>query len=118
MDSKDDKKDNKRRIDELLNISNKYVRTQRHLEQNSEIARDDQLDHAFEIQNDREEKMENLKNIIANDVHDDQITNLKKRIEYSDGYIEHNKDNMDSETLNNAKEKQKHRKEQLENLEE
>lgn len=43
---------------------------------------------------------------------------MKKRIEYSDGYIEHNKDEMDTETLENAKKKQENRKEQLENLEE
>ncbi|NLN48461.1 MAG: hypothetical protein GX154_05115, partial [Clostridiales bacterium] len=99
---------------------NRYVRTQRHLEQNSDIASDDQLDHASEIQNDREDRIDNLRNKIVNDVHDpgNQITNLKKRIEYSDGYIEHNKDDMDPETLENAKEKQKHRKEQLENLKE
>ena len=84
MDNKNDiKRDNKRRIDELLNINNRYVRTKRHLEQNSEIASDDQLDHAVKIQDDREERMENLKNLILNDGHgqDNQITNLKKRIE-------------------------------------
>ncbi len=122
MDNKNDKQNakrgNKRRIDELLNISNRFVRTKRHLEQNSEIASDDQLDHAVKIQDDREERMENLKNLIVNDGHgqDNQITNLKKRIQYSDGYIEHNEDDMDAETLENAKIKQEHRKEQLENL--
>lgn len=50
-DSREDlKKTNERRIEELLNINNRYVRTKRHLKQNSNIATLDQLEHAFEIQ--------------------------------------------------------------------
>jgi len=112
------KKTNERRIEELLNINNKYVRTQRHLEQHSDIASLDQLQHAFEIQKEREEKMENLKDLIVNGTQDreDNIKALEKRIAYTNGYLDHNCDKMDHVTLENAIEKQENRKEQLENL--
>lgn len=118
-DSREDAKQaNERRIEELLNINNRYVRTQRHLEQNEDIASPEQLQHASEIQNDREERMENLKNIIANDVQDPagNIESLEKRIEYTGGYLEHNSERMDQSSFENAIEKQEHRKEQLENF--
>lgn len=112
------KKANERRIEELLNINNRYVRTQRHLEQNSDIASLDQLEHAFEIQKDREERMENLKDLIVNGTQDreDNIEALEKRIAYTNGYLDHNSKNMDDATLENAIQKQENRKEQLENL--
>jgi hypothetical protein len=118
-DSREDlKKTNERRIEELLNINNRYVRTKRHLEQNSNIATLDQLEHAFEIQKDREERMENLKDLIVNGTQDreDNIEALEKRIAYTNGYLDHNSRRMDDATLENAIEKQENRKEQLENL--
>ncbi|SHJ16161.1 hypothetical protein [Lutispora thermophila] len=112
------KKTNERRIEELLNINNKYVRTQRHLEEHKDIASLDQLQHAFEVQKDREERMENLKDLIVNGAQDreDNIEALEKRIAYTNGYLDHNKDHMDDITLENAVQKQENRKEQLENL--
>jgi len=118
-DSREDlKKTNERRVEELLNINNKYVRTQRHLEEHSDIASPEQLQHAFEIQSDREERMENIKNLISDNTQSrtENIDALEKRIAYTGGYIDHNSENMDPESLENAKEKQAHRKEQLENL--
>jgi hypothetical protein len=106
---------NERRVEELLNINNRYVRTQRHLEENHDISSLDQLKHSFEIQKDREERMENLKNIIAYDKHDqtNDVEALEKRIEYTDHYLQHNSANMESGTLQNTNEKQEHRREQL-----
>lgn len=119
-DSREDlKKTNERRIEELLNINNKYVRTQRHLEQYKDIATLEQLEHAFEIQKDREERMENLKNLIANNdtqSREENIEALEKRITYTGGYIENNSSKMDQVSLENARKKQEHRKQQLENL--
>lgn len=111
---------NERRIEELLNINNRYVRTQRHLEENSNIASLKQLKHSFEIQNDREERMENLKNIIAYGRHDqvDEVQNLKKHIEYTDHYLQHHSAHMDLDLLQKTNEKQEHRKAQLRQLNE
>ncbi|NLM44055.1 MAG: hypothetical protein GX201_08605 [Clostridiales bacterium] len=118
-DSREDlKKTNERRIEELLNINNRYVRTQRHLEQNKDIASLDQLEHAFEIQKDREDRMENLKNLIVNGAQDreENIDALEKRITFAGGYLENNSSKMDQASLENARKKQEHRKQQLENL--
>ena len=106
---------NDRRIEALLKISNRYVRTQRHLEENSDIASLDQIKHSFKIQDEREARMENLKNIIAYGKHEqvDEVGNLKKNLEFTNHYIQHHKDHMDENTLQNSKTKQEHRKEQL-----
>ena len=106
---------NERRIEELLKISNRFVRTQRHLEENSDIARLDQIKHSFEIQGEREARMENLKNIIAYGKHEqvDEIQNLKRKLEFTEHYLQHHSAHMDDNTLQDTKEKQEHRKEQL-----
>jgi uncharacterized membrane protein YccC len=119
IDSKEELKNtNERRIEQLLKINNRYVRTERHLEENHHISRLDQLRHTFEIQNEREQQMENLKNIIAYDKHEgvNNAEALGKRIEYTEHYLQHNSTNMNPGTLQNTKEKQEHRKEQLKNM--
>ncbi|NLJ40528.1 MAG: hypothetical protein GX352_02800 [Clostridiales bacterium] len=110
---------NERRIDELMNINNRYVRTERHLEQHPEFSDPENLEHASNIQKEREDRMDNLKNIIAYGKHEeeDEVENLKRNIEYTDNYLEENADRMDEFTLNKAMEKQSHRREQLEFLE-
>lgn len=118
-DSREDlKKTNERRIEELLNINNKYVRTQRHLEQYKDIATLEQLEHAFEIQKEREERMEHIKDLIVNgsQSREENIDALEKRIAYTSGYLKNNSDYMDDVTLENTKEKQENRKQQLENM--
>ncbi|KUO77592.1 MAG: hypothetical protein APF77_03235 [Clostridia bacterium BRH_c25] len=106
---------NDRRIEELLKINNRYVRTQRHLEENSDIARLDQIKHSFEIQAEREARMENLKNIIAYGKHEDvdEVGNLKRNMEFTNHYLQHHAAHLDENTLENTKTKQEHRKEQL-----
>lgn len=116
IDSKEElKMANERRIEELLNINNRYVRTERHLEQHSDISNPDNLEHSEQIQQERLDRMDNLKNIIAYGEHeqDDQEENLRKRLEYTDGYLNHNANKMDKETLESTLDKQEHRKEQL-----
>lgn len=118
-DSKEElKMANERRIEELLNINNRYVRTERHLEQHSDIADPENVKHSEEIQQERLKQMENLKNIIAYGEHqqEDQVENLKRNLEYTDGYLNHNAHKMDKETLEKTLEKQEHRKEQLDFL--
>lgn len=119
IDSKEElKMANERRINELLNINNRYVRTERHLEQHSDIADPENIKHSEKLQNERLQQMENLKNIIAYGEHEqeDQVENLQRNLEYTDGYINHNADKMDKETLEKTLEKQEHRKEQLDFL--
>lgn len=111
------KKEQANRVDQLINLVEKHTRTERHLEQHSDISDPESLESAEEIQRKREEGIDNLKNIIAYGEHEnDEIENLKRNIKYTEGYLDHNKDHMDDETLENTIEKQKHRKEQLDSL--
>ena len=43
------------------------------------------------------------------------LENTEKRFIYTEGYLNHNADHMDREAFENAKRKQEHRKEQLDN---
>jgi len=119
VDSKEElKMANERRIEELLNINERYVRTERHLEQHSDIADPENIRHSEELQEERLKQMENLKNIIAYGKHEqeDQVESLKRNIEYTEGYLRQNADKMDRETLEKTLEKQEHRREQLDFL--
>ncbi|PKM93679.1 MAG: hypothetical protein CVU84_13930 [Firmicutes bacterium HGW-Firmicutes-1] len=111
--------ENQRRVDQLVNLIEKKTRTERHLEENSQISSPENIQHAKKIQDVRQEEIQNLKNIIVNGEHsnNDQEKNIKKNYKYTEGYIKHNADTMDETTLENANIKQEHRKEQLDFLE-
>ncbi|WMJ89736.1 hypothetical protein [Anaerocolumna sp. MB42-C2] len=110
--------ENERRVDHLINLVEKETRTERHLEQNSDISNPENIQHAKEVQQNREEEIDNLKNILVSGEHsnNNQVKNLEKRYEYTNGYLEHNKDHMDKEALKNTIEKQEHRKDQLNSM--
>lgn len=55
-----------RKLDELINIVEGHTRTERHLEQYSDIGNPKNVDHARKIQNQREEQIEELKSSIIN----------------------------------------------------
>jgi hypothetical protein len=109
--------ENERRVDHLVNLVEKSTRTERHLEEHSDIPKSrENMQHVKELQNERKEQIENLKNIIAygeNQSAKEQMKNTEKRLLYTEGYLNHNADHMDKETFKNTKEKQEHRKEQL-----
>lgn len=112
-------KENERRIDHLENLVEKETRTQRHLENTKDIPSSKQnMEHVYEIQQERQEEIDHLKNIIVHGEHSNhnQLENLEKRYNYTEGYLSHNADRMSQDTLENAKEKQKHRKEQMDQL--
>lgn len=107
-----------KRLDQLENLIEKHTRTERHLEQHSDIASPEAIAHADEIQNEREQEIDNLKNVIAHGKHVnvDETANLQRNYEFTKGYLDENSDRMDNETLQRTKEKQEHRKDQLNNL--
>ena len=115
----DDKKElkaaNERRMRELLNINNRYLRTKRHLEEFADIMDFDRLEHVSRIQKEREHRMENLKDIIVHGKHKDldQVKNIKRNLEFTENYLQRNAFRMDKDTLEKTLEKQAHRKEQL-----
>lgn len=111
--------ENERRVDHLVNLVEKQTRTERHLEEHSEISSPDNIENAKKIQETRQEEIDHLKNIIVNGEHsnNDQLKNVKKNFKYTEGYLDHNYDHMDPDTLDKTKEKQEHRKEQMDFLE-
>lgn len=115
----DNSSENERRLDHLVNLVERQTRTERHLEESSDISSPENIQHAKEIQGVRQKEIDNIKNIIVNREHsnNDQEKNVKKRYKYTEGYIKHNEDTMDETTLENTKIKQEHRKEQIDSLE-
>lgn len=111
--------ENERRVDHLVNIVEKQTRTERHLEENSDISSSpENIEHVLELQQDRQKEIENLKNILAHgdNSNRNQIENTEKRFVYTEGYLNHNADHMDKEAFKNAMERQRHRKEELDSM--
>lgn len=117
----EEQRENVRRVDQLINLVENKTRTERHLEQHSDIGDPDRLDHAHEVQRDRENQIEDIKNAIVygdntkNDT-EDQLQSLQKNYTFSQGYIDHNAKHMDTKALQNLQKKQEHRKEQMDIL--
>jgi hypothetical protein len=108
--------ENERRINHLVNLVERCTRTESHLEEHSDISSSENIEHAKQVQRERKDQIENLKNIIAygdNNSKEKHMKNTEKRFLYAEGYLNNNAHRMDNETFKNAKEKQEHRKEQL-----
>ena len=111
--------ENERRVEHLCNLIEKKTRTERHLEEHSDISSSPRnIDHAKELQREREQEIENLKDILAHgeNAKNRQYENTEKRFLYAEGYLNHNAERMDDKSFKNAKERQEHRKEQLDNM--
>ena len=113
-----DKKE--RQLDNLTNLVENHTRTKRHLEQYSEIGDPYFKEKAREKQAKREENMNKLKQEILdedeNQTIEEQIENLHDNYEAAQKYIEVNQETMSSQDLQNLRERQQHREEQLNNL--
>ncbi len=108
--------DNERRIEHMASLIEKQVRTERHLEQHSDIAHSpENIEHARQLQRDRQSEIDLLKNKIINgeNFSNNYRQNTEKRFLFTEGYLNHNADHMDKEAFRNAKAKQERRKEQL-----
>jgi len=112
------KEANARRIDQLIDVVEKHTRTERHLEQNLGMSNIKDVKHTLKVQEDREHEIENLKNIIAYGKHDDddEMKNLTRNYTFTDNYLDHYENRMDTATLENTREKQENRKIQIESL--
>lgn len=106
------------RLNELENVVEKYTRTERHLEEHSDISNDSSIHSAEEKQRNREDEIKSLKDkiIYGDSVPTNEKENLKKNIQYGEGYIKHNADNMNKSDLENLKDKQENRKDTLNTL--
>lgn len=106
------------RLDELITTVENYTRTERHLEQYSEIGDPKGKAHARDIQAARKAEIQHLKNtIIYGDTYDDHpLENLRENIEDTKEYVDHFGSKMDDQTLKNIKEKQENREEAYDQL--
>ena len=119
MENFDNNKKKDRQLDNLINLV-ENTRTERYLELYSHIGNQNNKKHAKEIQEIREEQIEDLRDKLNGNAdiqtREEQIENLERRYELTEGYIENNKENMSDETLRNLEEKQEKRRIQLDNL--
>lgn len=121
MDGKRDDRglEKERRVEHLVNLVERKTRTERHLEEHSDISSSpENVEHARKINEERDNEIENLKNILAHgeNYNNSHKENTEKRLRYTEGYLNHNAEHMDDKSFNNAKQKQEHRKEQLDQM--
>lgn len=110
--------DAENRINEMLNVAERFTRTERHLEQHSDISKPEQIDHAREIQAQRIQDINNLKDkiIYGDGGPTNEVTNIEKNIVYGEGYLSHNSDHMNPEDRKNLEENIRNRKDKKEEL--
>lgn len=110
--------DAENRINEMLNVAERFTRTERHLEQHSDISKPEQIDHAREIQVQRIEDINNLKDkiIYGDGGPTNEVTNIDKNIVYGEGYLAHNGNHMNPEDRKNLEENIRNRKDKKEEL--
>lgn len=110
-----DKKE--QQIENLENLVENHTRTERHLEQYSEIGDKDNKENARNIQKIREEEISNLESKLKDEDKytspEEQLKNLKENYYNTQNYIDNNRDSIDEQMLNNLLEKQQHREEQI-----
>jgi len=120
MENFNDSNKKDRQIDNLIGLVENHTRTQRHLEQYSQIGDKKNKEHARKIQDIREEEINHLRNKLNgnDDIQgtEEQIENLQEKYENTQGYIKNNKDNMNQQMLQNLESKQEKRRIQLDNL--
>ena len=120
MENFDENRKKDRQIDNLINLVENHTRTKRHLEQYSHIGNKENKEYARKIQEIRKEQIEDLRDKLngTGDIQtrEEQIENLERRYELTQGHIENNKEDMNNEMLQKLEEKQEKRRIQLENL--
>lgn len=114
-------KDNKeRQLEDLINTVERHTRTERHLEQYSNIGDQYYKDEARKKQSVREKQIVDLKdNIIGNKdklTNKEQFENLVDNYESAEGYLRNNFENMDEEQFTNMEKKQANRRTQMQNI--
>jgi len=108
---------NKRRFIHLRNILENYTRTQRHLEEYSQLLPYEKIQQVIQKQRKREEQINNIQKAILKE-HDKEaeVRNLVKNYLYTEGYLQYYKEKLPKHILNNILKRQHYRKTQLENL--
>ena len=110
---------NEHRLDQLVDTVENYTRTERHLEQYSNIGDPKNKAHARDIQADRKSEIQHLKNTIVYGAEYDAhpLENLKENYEDTKEYLDHFGSRLDDRTLKNVEEKQKNRERNIDQME-
>jgi hypothetical protein len=121
MEKSRDKKglEQERRVEHLVNLVEKHTRTERHLEEHSDISSSpENIEHAKSVNEERQGEIENLKNILSHgeNCNNNEKENTEKRLLYAEGYLNHNSEHMEEQSFKNAKAKQENRKKQLDQM--
>ena len=119
MEQNNEKKE--KQVENLVNLVEKHTRTERHLEQYSNIGSRESKENARDKQDIREEEMDKLKNKIVSDNNAskmEQVQNLANNYKGAQIYMEENYEKMSEDRLKNMESRQQHRKDQIENLSE
>ncbi|SHI02810.1 hypothetical protein [Clostridium grantii] len=118
IDRMNEKIENANRIDEIISTTEAYTRTERHLEQHSDINEPDNIRHTKEIQEKRKRDVENLKNkiVFGETFGESEYENLLENYAATEEYIEKNSDNLDKNSLKSLKRKQENREEKMNEL--
>ena len=106
------------RIAELENLVESYTRTERHLEENFDIASPDKIIEALSKQAEREDNIEILeeKLISGNKPNSNELEGLEKNLNFARGYMHNNKEHIDGISLENMKIKQQNRQDEMKEL--
>lgn len=117
--SQDKHEKTKNMVEEIERLTNCYTRTERHLEQHSDIASEERIKDAKELQKERMGLINKLEDKIAygGNHNQNELKNLKENYESTEGYINNNSEHMNKSDLNNLKEKQENRENQINWLE-
>jgi hypothetical protein len=112
------KQETANRVNELVDLVEAHTRTERHLEQHSDIASPEQVEHAEKVQDEREEQISKLKSkiVYGDGGPTDEVENLEKNITFAEGYMDHNADHMNKKDLENLKDKEENRRDTLNRL--
>lgn len=106
-----------RRVENLMNLVEKQTRTERHLEEHSDLSSSpENIEHAIKVNQNRQQEIENIKDILAHGEKDNTIKNTEKRMRNTGGYLNNNAEQMEERALKNAQKKQENRRDQLERL--
>ena len=113
-------KKNERKIDNLINLVENHTRTERHLEQYSEIGDPKYKEMAREKQSIRENQINSLKDQLTNEnkkmSSEEHLESLKESYEKNQNYLENNFDTMSEEQAKNMLKKQIHQEQQLDQM--
>lgn len=118
MNKKTNYTETENRLNEMLNVAERFTRTERHLEQHSDIANPSQIAHAKEIQTERVRDINTLKDkiIYGDGGPTNELINVNKNIIYGEGYLKNNGDHMSSDDKTNLEKKLNNRKEKINEL--